>query len=375
MAVVAVNLTPKTYAEIMALVSKGTYVSLEQFVEIALFNQLALEKGATPAELIDSQMHKVLDRGRGELNVENAKLTKTPPRKKALHSAATKQPVSRQRHTTSSLDLVELKQALSQLSLTHIVAGNLPATSESVGIGKERIWGQVNRLLPLKLTCRWIAVMASSKGVWPTLQSVAERLANEAAMIGSALEKADDTKSRRREEMLATGLPRRGNLQSRDRFLSQFLARVTRAGRIYPGAICHYGLAQFDEEHLVLTRAGEELAKLENPVLDGIFDSVNETLSDNERSCFLGQIRTYASMEWNDFKIVMAAIAAGNITPDSLLRSVRLTFPSDWTDVAYRTHIYGVLARISDLRLLSKDWDGRRVKYKLTKSAITLLAA
>jgi len=375
MAVVAVNLTPKTYEEIMALVSSGIYVSLEQFLEIALFNQLALEKGATPAELIDAQRQKRRKRSGMELTDRDSKTARVRAEKKTSHVPTIKQPISRQRRATSNLDFAELRQALDQLSLSQYVPGDLPDAVENTGIGNERIWGQVNRLLPLKLSCRWIAIVASAKKQWPTLQAVAEPLANDAAVIGSALEKSDDAKGRKREEMLATGLPRKGNLQSRDRFLSQFLARVTRAGRIYPGAICHYGLARFDEDHLVLTRAGEELARLENPVMDGTFESVSATLSDAERTLFLQQIRTYAAVEWSEFKTVMAAIAAGNITPDSLLAAVRATFPPDWTEVAYRTHIYGVLARISDLRLLSKDWDGRRVQYKLTKSATSVLAA
>lgn len=43
---IAVNLTPKVVAEIRLLVEAGQFASPEQFLEIAAFNQLALEKGS-----------------------------------------------------------------------------------------------------------------------------------------------------------------------------------------------------------------------------------------------------------------------------------------------------------------------------------------
>jgi hypothetical protein len=375
MAIVAVNLTPKTYAEIMNLVAAGTYASLEQFVEIALFNQLSLEKGATPDEVVNQQRRKRAGRGPCLPGNSTRHTQNRASQESVSLVAAPTHPVARQRRAASSLDVAELQQVLGRMSLTQFQGGTVPPVALVSGAGKERIWGQVNRLFPVKLACRWLAVAATLRHQWPTLQAIAEPLASDAAVLGSSLEKADDSKGRKREEMLATGLPRKDNLQSRDRFLSQFVARVTRAGRIYPGAICHYGFARFDEEHLLLTGVGAELARLENPVLDRSFESVSATLSDKERSFLLQEIKRNATTEWEEFKVVVVAIGKGNTTPDSLLASVRAMFPGEWTDVAYRTHVYGIMARILDLGLLGKQWDGRRVQYLLTKSANEVLAA
>src|SRR5689334_13715258 len=52
MPVIAVNLSQKTYSDIMSLVGQGAYSGPEQFLEIAAFNQLALERGLTPEELL-----------------------------------------------------------------------------------------------------------------------------------------------------------------------------------------------------------------------------------------------------------------------------------------------------------------------------------
>jgi len=376
MAVIAVNLAPRTFAEIMNLVSAGSYTGPEQFVEIAVFNQIALEKGASLTELMTVESSQ-----KSAKDLITRKAPRASPGTKDLGSQVSlstkgKEPIGRQSRSSTVWKEVELKQALARMSLSHATSVSLPIADDSpTAPGRERIWGQVNRLFPVKLACRWVAVAAAIRGQWPTLDAIAEPLASDAALLGSALEKADMSKSRKREDMLATGLPRRGNLQSRDRFLSQFVARITRAGRIYPGALFHYGFACFREEKLVLTKAGVDFSKLENPIMDEPFGSAGLALSNSERAFFLRQIAGYAETEWREFKAVLSAIRSGSSAPDSLLASVRNFLPSEWTEMAYRTHIYGILARVCDLGLVAKQWDGRRVKYNVTSSAGAVLAA
>jgi hypothetical protein len=110
----------------------------------------------------------------------------------------------------------------------------------------------------LKLACRWLSTAAASEGKWPRYDAISDRLADDAATIGTLLEQVDAEANRKRDDMLATGLPRRGNSASRDRFLSQFLARITRAGDIFPGAIWQYELATFDDSVICLTDRGQK---------------------------------------------------------------------------------------------------------------------
>src|SRR5262249_46359841 len=78
----------------------------------------------------------------------------------------------------------------------------------------EQIWGQVNRLFPLKVACRWIGVANVGGNDWETIVSIGEPLAMDAALFGSALEQQDSNAGRKRDELLSTGLPRRGNTAS-----------------------------------------------------------------------------------------------------------------------------------------------------------------
>src|SRR5260221_2574339 len=52
MTLIALKLAPSIYDKIRSYVEKGLYVSPEQFLEIAAFNQVALEAGARPDEIV-----------------------------------------------------------------------------------------------------------------------------------------------------------------------------------------------------------------------------------------------------------------------------------------------------------------------------------
>src|SRR5260370_29224993 len=45
------NIASKTFEEISKLVERGSYSGLDQFLEVAALNQLALERGVSPDEL------------------------------------------------------------------------------------------------------------------------------------------------------------------------------------------------------------------------------------------------------------------------------------------------------------------------------------
>jgi hypothetical protein len=235
------------------------------------------------------------------------------------------------------------------------------------------LWGQVNRLFPLKFGCRWILVANAGRRDWQRYDAISDQLADDAATLGSHLEAADTLLGRQRDDLLSRGLPRRGNSASRDRFLSQFIARTTRSAEIYPGAICQYALAAFDGDHLALTERGIELARLPNPVLDTNSDDATATLSDSERAFFVEQVLQYAPGEVRDLGTVLKAVLAGQVTPDDMFDAVRTQFPAEWTDVMARTHVSGLVARLGEMALLRRRWAGRNVSYEPAVRATELV--
>jgi hypothetical protein len=85
-----------------------------------------------------------------------------------------------------------------------------------------------------------------------------------------------------------------------------------------------------------------------------------------EESAFLAeQILKYVAVERDDMRMILNAVAEGNVTPGDLFAAVSSKFPNDWSEVMARTHVSGLIARLADLRLLKRNWQGRNVNYEL----------
>lgn len=95
MPLLAMNLSDTLYDQIKVLVEKGLYKSFESFLEIAAFNQLAMERGATPAEIVERGHRKVKNHHDGS---GTARIEKTAPIAKTFRSAPVRvvvEPVAR----------------------------------------------------------------------------------------------------------------------------------------------------------------------------------------------------------------------------------------------------------------------------------------
>lgn len=351
------------------MVEKGLYTGPEQFLEIAAFNQLALERGVKPPDL------PVRSR---QSDTSQAKLpADTPPesRHRRVRGSSRRRTV---RTRADDLSETQVSAVLKRFAIARCRELRLSPMPTPPRPSNERLWGQVNRLFPLKLASRWIAVASAEAGDWLKYEPVSDGLARDAAIVGSVLATSDTAAQRKRDDLIATGLPRRANLASHDRFLSQYIARTTRTGDIYPGAICQYALATFDGDRLVLSDTGLALAQIENPVLDlDPHRAVSElsrgaiaTLSDEERSFFLKQVVTFVPGELRDLRAILRAIVEHHATPDDLLAAVRPTLPGDWSHMMTRTHVSGVVARLAEMGLIRRKWEGRNARYEATPSGV-----
>ncbi len=393
MPVIAANIAGKTFVEIQGLVEKGLYVSPEQFLEIAAFNQLALERGTKPDRIV-AEGHRKHGRSKAATVAEADTIEvkdEAPvlmskrsgdaggPKQLALAEASTgpqarsrrAPPAAVRKGKKTGIEPVDGAELLKQFSVERI-AGASPGPAETrPRPDGERLWGQVNRLFALKVAARWLVISAAQGGGWSKLDVVSDPMADAAASLGTYLDQVDERLGHKRDDVLATGLPRRGNAASKDRFISQFVARTTRNGDIYPGGICQYALATFDGDRLLLTGAGVELANARNPVLD---DAKTDppTLSDAERGLLIQTVVAFVPGERRDFEVVVSLIREGRATPDELMSAIRGQLPEAWTDVMARTHVSGVIARMADLGIIHRKWDGRNVKYVVGDQAAAL---
>src|SRR5207244_1788763 len=157
---------------------------------------------------------------------------------------------------------------------------------------------------------------------------------------------------------------RKGNSASRDRFLTQFLGRITRGGEVYPGAVCQYQLARFEDSAIILTDRGLAFSSIENPILDKQDSKTASTLAPVEAAFLIRQVLEWVPAERDDMRVVLQAVVGGKTTPSGLTEAVRQRFPGDWSDSVFQTHLSGLIARLGEIRLLRRSWQGRNVNYQ-----------
>ena len=357
----AVNLSHAVLSGIKELIDARKYESLESFIEVASFNQLALERsGGTQLNqsgLIVAGAPKASQR---------VTIAGSPQKKRSTIGKIERQVYLLDRPDQAE-DVEVVLKPFRKVASTEAAPNPLPMMSEEEDGG--HIFGQVNRLFPMKLVCRWVMRVSHSRRSWPSLSEVSEALADDAARLGSLLEQYDLAEEHKRDDCLATGLPRRANGPSKDRFLSQFVARVTRGGHIFPGAMCQYRLVSIQDQRLSLSQRGIDFALIDNPLLDGGLSASLTALSGEETKFLFGHILEWVARERSDIQAVIGAIATGSSTPASLTTALRAYLPSDWTDGDLQTHISGLIARMSELSLLRRRWHGRHVEYELSNVA------
>jgi hypothetical protein len=366
----AINMSDKLFVSIKEKIEAGLYQSFDGFLEIAAFNQLALERGVTPAELM-ARGHRSIPpddtavQPNGRFASSGQLRSVAGSRRKAATVAAQSVVTIAPPRVAAPLLDADVEAAFASVARVREALA-LPEPARAVTHDRaDPVFGQVNRLFPLKLACRWLASAAARDARWPDIVMAGGELAAMAAVIGSALARWDSETERKRDEQLATGLPRHGNKPSQDRFLTQFVARVTKSGEVYPGAVCQYELARCRDAELALTDRGREFSDLGNTVLDARDPATPAALSKAETDFLVSQVVAYVPGERDDMRAILSAVQAGSTTPSELTKSVTPFFQRGWTDSMVQTHISGLIARLGDLRLLRRNWQGRNVRYEL----------
>jgi hypothetical protein len=95
--------------------------------------------------------------------------------------------------------------------------------------------------------------------------------------------------------------------------------------------------------------------------------------SDEERAFLIATILRFVPGEVSDFRDVVTAVRQGHTTPDGVVERVTKALPETWSAVMVRTHVAGVVARLSELGLLLRRWAGRNVNYENSPSADRLI--
>jgi hypothetical protein len=237
------------------------------------------------------------------------------------------------------------------------------------------LFGQYNKLLPAKASCRAIARLLTAEPDGVALAPAASKIADAAALLGDYLSELDVMNGVIRDEALATAFPKsgEGGDKSRLRFASQFVAWTNGHGQL-SGLLMGLKLinrTNHKELRIKLTNVGWQLALLRSPVLDVQEPRKSGKLSDEERLLLLEHISSSVPAEDFAYRAVLKGIEEGTNTPESLDGFLKRTVSpgEQLTKEFVATQRSGVVSRMIDLGMITRVREGVRVSYAVSERA------
>ncbi len=242
----------------------------------------------------------------------------------------------------------------------------------SYGIPEEKswLWGQTNKLLPVKVGLRALySFIADSQ--WADLDEFRKTAADIAANLGGAIKKYEKEKKKKRDDRISAGLPDNENFKSKERYKSHFLGYMRKDG-LMDGAMPFLRFVNLkrDDKGVVcigLTKAGLQFAKLDNPPTHGIFDT---SFSEEEIDFYLEHISKNVPGESNAVIWLLRKLKEGVVERSKLNWQIKQEFRHIWkdaTDAVINTQRAGLMARMFELELIKKTKEGITVTYGVSE--------
>ena len=241
------------------------------------------------------------------------------------------------------------------------------------------IFGQQNRALPAKVNSRLLITLVAQAGAELELFEAASAISLQATAIFSFLSDMDARFESGKDDQLSTGFPEPGSEKAMSRYANHFAAYESTQGNL-TGMLLQLKLAGVkrakNKTYLLPTQACIDFAALTNPLLDRpISEKPDEKFSTEEIEWMLSHIAEHVPVEACAFRTVLAGLAQGCNTPDTLDQYVKehATEKSDMTDAFVSTQRSGAVSRMADLDMVKRQRDGTKVSYAATNRGLDWL--
>lgn len=347
----------QTKEQLDELVNGGSFLDLSEAIAVAIANQVLLTKSAVSSPLVLGAIakdHPPYAERLSDPTAENLRLA-TP--------------------RVSSIFLIKPDSRIEPIAPSPQPPHNF-STQDRVSPA-HWIFGQHNKLLPVKASCRATANVLGDAPSGVEAEDVARLVANSAGDLGAYLQAIDKKFNRQRDEMLSTAFPGRTDPdKGRIRYASQFVVGVTKQGQL-TGLLVDLGLINKlspDSRKIALTEAGWKFALMPNPVLDGREENPTAKLTPEERAFLAAHIASNVVVERSAYLQILSAIHSGHDNPEAL----RAAFNEIEKETAknklyFSTQRAGAISRMADLGLLRRDRYGTRVSYAITDNGVEFL--
>jgi len=247
---------------------------------------------------------------------------------------------------------------------------------ENPVITDKPVWGQYNRIFPIKLGLRILANMLENNGEKIDLKEFEEKATKVAQHYYRILKDDDKKRGRILGENFTAGLPKKGE-KSEHRFQSQYLEWALMELKFTKIEIAN------EKRKIGITEGGYKFAVLENTIIDK--QDFNSTLSKQEIEFFLKYISENLKEEVKHIKILLNAIDNGINTSNSLTSEMKkyyenlpkekwITKEGKIKDTVANTMRAGLISRLYEMKLIDKKKNGKNVTYLLNEKGMELLS-
>jgi Arc/MetJ-type ribon-helix-helix transcriptional regulator len=241
------------------------------------------------------------------------------------------------------------------------------------------LWGQINRILPIKLALRVLQVRLKHNS-WTDL----EGYRNEAALIAGSYKKMIDASADFKNinaRSIGAGLPKyvtgsKDKLEaekSMERYKNQFLAYRRVGDEKLDGALSQLRFVNVRAESrkndtyaIGLTQAGLEFSKIINPIIDK--GNLSSTLSDEEKEFYINHIKDNYPGEYRATIWILGKLYSGITDRNALNNELEKDYNGTWNlnMKVINTQRSGLIARMTELGLIDKLKRGIKVKYLIS---------
>jgi hypothetical protein len=226
------------------------------------------------------------------------------------------------------------------------------------------LWGQFSRFLTIKYTLRVLAWLGQDCDGKVPLQEWKAAVRSGSPEYRDMLRKLDVERRTRRGAQMASGFPK-DTEKSTERFTTHFCADIYSNGKLV-GMPAHLGLITHSDEIIQFTPEGLAYVKAVNPIMDYVGPD-GRTIGADEEKILLCQLRDHLPSEWAFMLQVRDWIGEGHNTPALLTAQVTAKYgegtETDWNEKQVPTYRGGVIGRLGELALISREWNFRSVTY------------
>jgi len=236
---------------------------------------------------------------------------------------------------------------------------------------EECMWGQINRILPIKFSIRLLSNLISEENNLLSYEDFIKEAQSQARKFGFILLISDKRFKRKRDEKFSVGFPiGKEEEKALFRFSEQFIGSSRKDGKL-SGALPILRFANIisknGSKYIGITKSGLEFSKLKNPCMDDL--ETNISLSDEEINFYCHHIKESVPGEYTLYKEILTIIHNGIDTRDSINDSLSrdINYLQNVEITTVNTQRAGTMSRMHELGLIEKIKNGIYVKYRITQ--------